>query len=403
MLTPHHPMDQAAFGEGRAAPAEEHAEDIVYPSTIPFLLVHLACFAAIWTGVTIEALVLCGGLYAMRIFAIGAGYHRYFAHRSFKTSRIVQFLLALLAQSSAQRGILWWAAKHRRHHRHADTELDVHSPRQHGFLYAHLGWIFTPRHHVTDYGDIADFARFPELAWLDRQPYLPAALLGLLTWLIAGWPGLVVGFCWSTVLLWHATFAINSIAHVAGRRRYVTGDDSRNNWFLAIVTMGEGWHNNHHAYQASVRQGFRWWEYDPTFYVLKLLSWLGIVWDLQTPPDAVVRGEQRLGRKVIEKVARQLAVGWPIEGIATRTHEALAETPVWSELQSRLVAARGQAEAFLAELHLPHVPSLEEIRGYAEARLARTASLDDIARRTRQILLESILAKLLTKAETARR
>jgi stearoyl-CoA desaturase (Delta-9 desaturase) len=385
------------------APGEEHAEDIVYPATIPFLLVHLACLGAIWTGVTLDALVLCGALYALRIFAIGAGYHRYFAHRAYKTSRIAQFLLAMLAQSSAQRGILWWAAKHRRHHRHADTVLDVHSPRQHGFLYAHLGWIFTPRHHVTDHGDIPDFARFPELVWLDRHPYLPAALLGLLTWLTAGWPGLVVGFCWSTVLLWHATFAINSIAHVAGRRRYVTGDDSRNNWFLAILTMGEGWHNNHHAYQASVRQGFRWWEYDPTFYVLKLLSWLGIVWDLQTPPEAVVRGEQRLGRKVIEKVARQLAVGWPIEGIATRTHEALAETPVWSELQSRLVAARGQAEAFLADLHLPHVPSLEEIRGYAEARLARTASLDDIARRTRQILLESILARLLKKAEAATR
>ena len=388
----------------QAAPGKEHAEDVVYPSTIPFVLVHLACLGAIWTGVTLEALVLCGALYGLRIFAIGAGYHRYFAHRAYKTSRIAQFLLAVLAQSSAQRGILWWAAKHRRHHRHADTVLDVHSPRQHGFLYAHLGWIFTPRHHVTDYyGDIPDFARFPELVWLDRHPYLPAALLGLLTWLTAGWPGLVVGFCWSTVLLWHATFAINSIAHIAGRRRYVTGDDSRNNWFLAILTMGEGWHNNHHAYQASVRQGFRWWEYDPTFYVLKLLSWLGLVWDLQTPPEAVVRGEQRLGRKVIEKVAQQLAVGWPIERIATRTQEALAETAVWSELQSRLVAARGQAEAFLAELHLPHVPSLEEIRGYAEARLARTASLDDIARRTRQILLESILTRLLKKAEAAAR
>jgi stearoyl-CoA desaturase (Delta-9 desaturase) len=385
------------------APGEEHAEDIVYPATIPFLLVHLACVGAIWTGVTVEALVLCGVLYALRIFAIGAGYHRYFAHRAYKTSRIAQFLLAVLAQSSAQRGILWWAAKHRRHHRHADTELDVHSPRQHGFLYAHVGWIFAPRHHVTDYRDIPDFARFPELVWLDRQPYLPAALLGLLTWLMAGWPGLVVGFCWSTVLLWHATFAINSIAHVAGRRRYVTGDDSRNNWLLAIVTMGEGWHNNHHAYQASVRQGFRWWEYDPTFYVLKFLSWLGIVWDLQSPPEAVVRGEHRLGRKVIEKVARQLAVGWPVEGIAAQTHEALAATPVWSELQSRVVAARGQAEAFLAELHLPHVPSVEEIRRYAEARLARTASLDEIARRTRQILLESIFARLLTKAETATR
>jgi stearoyl-CoA desaturase (Delta-9 desaturase) len=388
-----HPTD-------RAAPGEEHAEDIVYPSTIPFLLVHVACFAVFWTGVTAEALGLCVGLFALRMFGIGAGYHRYFAHRAYKTSRIVQFLLAFLAQSSAQRGVLWWAAKHRRHHRHADTELDVHSPRQHGFLYAHLGWIFTPQHHVTDYRDIADFARYPELVWLDRHPYLPAALLGLLAWLIAGWPGLVVGFCWSTVLLWHATFAINSMAHMVGSRHYVTGDDSRNNWFLAIATMGEGWHNNHHAYPSSVRQGFRWWEYDPTFYALKLLSSLGIVWDLRSPPAAVLRGEQRLGRNVIEKVARQLARGMPVERITAQTHEALEDTPVWSELRSRILAARCKA-TFLAELHLPHVPSVEEIRAYAEERLARTVSLDEIARRTRHILLESISVRLLAKVEPA--
>lgn len=380
---------------------DDPAEDIVYPATIPFLLVHLACLAAVWTGVTVEALALGAGLYAVRIFAIGAGYHRYFAHRAYKTSRVVQLLLALLAQSSAQRGALWWAAKHRRHHRHSDTELDVHSPRRHGFLYAHVGWIFTPRHNDTDYADIADFARYPELVWLDRHPYLPPTLLGVLAWLVAGWPGLVVGFCWSTVLLWHATFAINSVAHLIGRRRYVTGDDSRNNWVLAIATMGEGWHNNHHAYQSSVRQGFRWWELDPTFYILKALSWLGIVWDLHSPPEDVVRGRQRLGRKVVDKVARQLAVGFPIERIAAQTREALAQTPSWVELQARVRSARGQAEAFLAELQLPHVPSVEEIRGYAEQRLARTPSLDEIARRTRQLLLEAISRRLLSEAAAA--
>jgi stearoyl-CoA desaturase (Delta-9 desaturase) len=209
----------------------------------------------------------------------------------------------------------------------------------------------------------------------------------------------VVGFCWSTVLVWHATFAINSVAHLAGRRRYVTGDDSRNNWLLAILTMGEGWHNNHHAYQSSVRQGFRWWEYDPTFYILKALSWTGIVWDLQSPPESVVKGQQRLGRKVIDKVARQLAVGFPIERIAAQTHLALAQTPTWAELQARVEVARSQAEAFLAELHLPHVPSVEEIRSYAEERLARTPSLDEIASRTRQILLEAIASRLLEEAE----
>jgi stearoyl-CoA desaturase (delta-9 desaturase) len=238
--------------------------------------------------------------------------------------------------------------------------------------------------------------------WLDRHPYLPAALLGLIAWLMAGWPGLVVGFCWSTVLLWHGTFAINSVAHLAGRRRYVTGDDSRNNWFLAILTMGEGWHNNHHAYPSSVRQGFRWWEYDPTFYALKFLSWFGIVWDLQSAPESVVRGEQRLGRKVVEKVARQLAGAFPIERIAAQAHETLAHMPTWAELQSRGRLARGHAEAFLAEIHLPHMPSVEEIRGYAEQRLARTVSLDEIARRTRQILLEAVAVRLLHEVESAR-
>jgi stearoyl-CoA desaturase (Delta-9 desaturase) len=396
MLSLHSPPDRTACVD------DDHADDIAYPSTVPFLLVHLACFGAIWTGLTAEALVLCGTLYALRMFAIGAGYHRYFAHRAYKTSRVVQFVLAFLAQTSAQRGALWWAAKHRRHHRHSDTDLDVHSPRQHGFFYAHFGWIFTPRHGATDYGAIADFARYPELVWLDRHYYLPAGLLGVMAWLIAGWPGLVVGFCWSTVLLWHGTFAINSVAHLAGRRRYVTGDDSRNNWFLAILTMGEGWHNNHHAYQSSVRQGFRWWEYDPTFYVLKLLSWSGIVWDLQSPPATLVRGEQRLGRKVVEKVARQLAAAFPAERIAAHAHETLAHIPTWAELQSRGRLARGHAEAFLAEIHLPHMPTLEEIRGYAEQRLAQTVSLDEIARRTRQILLEAIAVRLLSEGETAR-
>ena len=301
-----------------------------------------------------------------------------------------QFVLAFLAQSSAQRGVLWWAAKHRWHHLHSDTELDVHSPARRGFFYAHVGWIFAARHHATDYSGVPDLARFPELVWLDRHPYLAAILLGVAAWLIAGWPGLVVGFFWSTVALWHATFGINSLAHVLGSQRYVTGDDSRNNWLLAILTLGEGWHNNHHACQSSVRQGFRWWEYDPTFYALKALSWLGLVWDLNLPPRSLVAGEQRLGRKVVERVAHQLAGAFPLERIAAQAHEALSEARVWQEFRARAQQARGHAEALLGDLHLPQMPSLEQVRRLAEARLARTPSLDDIARRTRQVILETI-------------
>jgi stearoyl-CoA desaturase (delta-9 desaturase) len=380
---------------------QEHSDDIAYPSSTAFLLLHLACFAAFWTGVTPRAVVIGVVLYLVRIFAIGAGYHRYFAHRAFRTSRVFQFVLAFLAQTSAQRGILWWASKHRRHHKYSDTELDVHSPVQRGFLYAHVGWIFVPRNNDTDYAMVRDLTRYKELVWLDRQPYLPAILFGVATWLIAGWPGLVVGFCWSTVVLWHATFTINSLAHVVGRRRYVTGDESRNNWLLALLTMGEGWHNNHHAYQVSVRQGFRWWEFDPTYYALRALSWLGIVWDLHVPPKAVVRGEHRLGQLVIDKVAAQLAVSFPVNQIASQVLEALARAPGWIDLSSRLLSARMQAEAFWSEIDLPQVPTLDEVRRYARARLAQTPSLDDIAVSARQRLLELVHSRLVEAAQAA--
>ena len=369
-------------------------DDIAYPSSIGFVLVHLGCLAVVWTGVTWRTAALGVALYVLRIFAVGAGYHRYFAHRAFSTSRFCQFVLACLAQSSAQRGILWWAAKHRWHHRHSDTADDVHSPMQRGFLYAHLGWIFVPRNDATDYTVVRDLARYKELMWLDRHPYLPAALLGTATWLIAGWPGLVVGFCWSTVALWHATFCINSLAHVAGRQRYVTGDQSRNNWLLALLTMGEGWHNNHHAYQTSARQGFRWWEYDPTYYALYMLSWLGVVWDVHLPSQAVIKGEYRLGRTVIDKVAGQLAASFPINQITHQVQEALAHTPGWADVKIRIASARSQAETLWSEVDLPEVPSLEEVRRYARERLAQTPSLEEIAVRARERLLELIQARL---------
>jgi stearoyl-CoA desaturase (delta-9 desaturase) len=377
-----------------AVGAGPHGDDIAYPSSLGFLLVHLGCFAALWTGFTWRAAALALVLYVIRIFAIGAGYHRYFAHRAFATSRVFQFILAWLAQSSAQRGILWWAAHHRRHHRYADTPQDIHSPAQRGFLYAHLGWIFVPRNNESDYSAIRDLARFPELMWLDRQPFLPALALGVICWLIAGWPGVTVGFCWSTVVLWHATFCINSLAHVLGRQRYVTGDHSRNNWLLALLTMGEGWHNNHHAYQASARQGFRWWEFDPTYYILRALAWAGVVWDLHNPPQAVIKGEQRLGRIVIDKVAGQLAASFPINQIAHQVQETLIRAAGWTEMKARIAASRAHAGTSWSELDLPEVPSLEDVRRYAAERLAKTRSLEEIAVQARERLLELICARL---------
>jgi stearoyl-CoA desaturase (delta-9 desaturase) len=373
---------------------DDYHDDIVYPSAIPFVLLHIACFAAIWTGVTWEALAICLALYVIRIFAIGAAYHRYFSHRAFATSRTFQFILAFLAQSTAQKSVLWWAAKHRHHHLHSDTENDVHSPRHRGFIYSHVGWIFAKGHDKTDLVKVDDFARYPELMWLHRFELFPAVVVAILAFLIGGWSGLVVGFVWSTVLVYHATFCINSLAHVHGSKRYVTGDDSRNNWLLAFFTMGEGWHNNHHAYQSSVRQGFRWWEIDPTFYILKALSWAGVVWDLKSPPAEVLRNEQKLGSRVIERAAVELAGSFHVDQIAASVRNALASTPSLSELPERLAAAQSKAADLLANLHVPNLPTRDEIRAKAQAMFAKTPSLDDIVDRAHRKILERVSDRL---------
>lgn len=373
-------------------PGDEH-DDIIYPSAIPFVLVHLACFAAIWTGITWQAVALGIGLYWLRIFGIGAGYHRYFAHRAYSTSRAFQLVLAVLSQSTAQKSVLWWAAKHRHHHLHSDTELDIHSPRHKGFFYSHVGWIFARRHDATDFVKVADLARYPELMWLHKYELVPAVGLALLCFLIGGWPGLVVGFFWSTVCVYHATFCINSLAHVRGTKRYVTGDDSRNNWLLALITMGEGWHNNHHAYQSSVRQGFRWWEFDPTFYILKALSWTGLIWDLKMPPPAVVRNEQKLGARIINRAAQQLAARFDTDRIALAVAAALEGSQL-SALQARLATTQSRMAEVLAGLHLPHLPTRNELLAQATAIFARTPAMDEIVDRAYGLILDAVGARL---------
>jgi len=380
----------------------DSSTDIVYPSTIPFIIVHLTCFAAIWTGVTAEAVAIGVGLYWLRIFAIGAGYHRYFSHRAYETSRGFQFVLAVLAQSTSQKSVLWWAANHRDHHLHSDTELDVHSPRHTGFIYSHVGWIFSRGQETMNVNRIADFAKYPELMWLHRYEQLPAFVLAVLCLAVAGWPGLIVGFFWSTVAVYHGTFCINSLAHLVGKRRYVTGDDSRNNWLLAIITMGEGWHNNHHAYQSSARQGFRWWEYDPTFYLLTLLQRLGLVWNLKLPTAEVMQNQHRLGSRVVSRAASQVAESFYPERIAAAVAAALGKSGL-ADLRARL----SQAQPFVArevfsEFNLPHIPTKAEIVGRARSLLANSPSMEDIAAKAHELLLEAVGARLATiAAQTA--
>ena len=382
-------MTDAAPKHLEGASADAH-DDIVYPSAIPFVLLHLASFAAIWTGVTWQAVAIGVALYWLRMFAIGAGYHRYFSHRSYSTSRVFQFVLAFLAQTTAQKSILWWAAKHRHHHLFSDTEHDVHSPRHTGFLYSHVGWIFAKRHDETNLVKVADFARYPELMFLHRFELLPAVVLAGIAFLIGGWSGLVVGFVWSTVAVYHGTFCINSLAHVRGSKRYVTGDDSRNNWLLALFTMGEGWHNNHHAYQSSARQGFRWWEIDATYYILKGLSYLGVVWDLKTPPEAVLKNEQQLGARVVDRAAAELVATFNVDRIAAALHAS----PALAAVHERVAAAQHKAADVLASVHLPHVPTREELRAKASSMFAKTRSMEEIVERAHRSILDAVCARL---------
>ncbi len=277
--------------------ADAHRVD--WLRVLPFIGLHLACLGVIWVGVSAFAVGVAVALYALRMFAITGFYHRYFSHKAFRTSRPVQFLFGLVGASSVQRGPLWWAAHHRQHHRASDTLEDPHSPKLKGFWYSHMGWFLTRGAFHTDANAIKDLTKFPELRLLDRFDILVPIALAVGLFLLGSWletaapaletsgPQLLIwGFFISTVVLFHVTVTINSFAHRFGSRRFATRDDSRNNWFLALLTFGEGWHNNHHHYPGSARQGFRWWEYDMTYYTLRLMSALGLVWDLKPVPEA---------------------------------------------------------------------------------------------------------------------
>jgi stearoyl-CoA desaturase (Delta-9 desaturase) len=261
------------------------------PKAMPFWAIHaVALWGVLSLGWSWSGLALAIGSYYLRMFFVTAGYHRYFSHRTFKTSRVGQLLFAFLAQTSAQKGALWWASHHRWHHKKSDQPGDVHSVRQQGFWWAHIGWILSDEWAATDEKRVADLTRYPELRLLNSTSWqlVPAVIYAVVCLALGGWWGLTWGFFVSTVLLWHGTFTINSLAHVFGRRRYATRDDSRNSLVLALLTLGEGWHNNHHHFQASANQGFRWWEIDISYYLLLLLERIGVVWDVRRAPASVV-------------------------------------------------------------------------------------------------------------------
>ena len=297
---------RAWFDSHAAAPPAAPGRGIDWLRVLPFIALHLGCLAVLWTGWSPTAVLAALALYAVRMFAITGFYHRYFSHKAFRTSRALQLAFALLGASAVQRGPLWWASQHRHHHAHADDEQDAHSPYRHGFLWAHLGWFLARKNFATRSELVRDLAKFPELRFLDRFDVLvPAALAALLygtgEWLALAYPRLatdgamllVWGFCISTVVLYHATFTVNSLAHSVGSRRYASRDRSRNNLWLALLTFGEGWHNNHHHFPGAARQGFYWWEIDLTYYGLRLLAAAGLIRDLRQVP-AGIREARRL-------------------------------------------------------------------------------------------------------------
>ena len=272
-----------------------------YSVCIQFFLMHAACLLAFWTGVSVAAVVVCLALYVVRMFAITAGLHRLLAHRSYKTGRVFQFLMAFVGTAAYQKGPLWWAAHHRRHHLYADTEDDFHSPVSRSVWRSHVGWFMCRESRATDVALVSNLMKYHDLRLLNRYYALPPLMLAGATFLLgaalesyypnlgtSGWQMLVWGFFISTVLLYHGTFTVNSLAHLFGGRRFETKDDSRNNLFVALITLGEGWHNNHHHYPSSERQGFYWWEIDVAHYALRALSWVGVVWDLRAPPAHVI-------------------------------------------------------------------------------------------------------------------
>ncbi len=305
-------VDSDYFPEG-AEVVKSRPDRFEWRRCLPFVFIHLGCLGVCWTGWSWAAVGTAVFLYILRMFAITGFYHRYFSHRTFRTSRWAQFVFAVVGNMAVQRGALWWAAVHRHHHRYSDQSEDVHSPGVSGFWWAHIGWMTSSRNFPTDYASVKDLSKYPELVFLNRFDMLvplgmAAVLYGLGAVLEAAVPGwgvsggqlLVWGFFVSTVVLLHGTLMINSMAHVFGKRRFKTGDDSRNSLLLALITLGEGWHNNHHRFMHAARQGFYWWEIDMTYYGLKVLSWFGVIWDLRPVPEDVFK-EAEEAQKWIER------------------------------------------------------------------------------------------------------
>ncbi len=323
--------------------------------TVVFTIMHFVPLLAFFTGVHWSAWIIMAVLYLARVFFITAGYHRYFAHRSYRMGRFMQFLMGVAGTTAVQKGPLWWAAHHRHHHKHSDDQEDIHSPKR-GFWWSHTGWILCKKYDKTHHDLIPDFTKYPELRFIDKFDWIAPLLLGVAVWGlgywitgtgVGAWGITLVGFFLSTVLTWHATFTVNSLAHVFGNRRFATRDTSRNNLWIALATGGEGWHNNHHHYPGAACQGFYWYEIDTSWYVLKALSWVGLVSGLRRPPAHV------LEKHLIKKGAADLGM--------FQTH--------WE----RAVKALADAQAKAGDVAIEQKQALEEMLSATRAKVEEFA------------------------------
>ncbi len=362
---------------------------------VGFLIVHAAALGVVFVGFSWKGVALCVASYYLRMFAITAGFHRYFSHRTYRLGRVSQFLMAFLGQTSAQKGVLWWASNHRHHHRFSDLPEDIHSPTQRGFWWAHIGWILSTDYETTELSRVPDLAKYPELRWLDRNQFFPTMLYALGLCAAFGTTGLFYGYFLSTVLLWHGTFSINSLMHLVGRRVFPTTDTSRNSLALALLTTGEGWHNNHHYFPGSAAQGFRWWQVDPTFYVLWLLERVGVVRDLHRPPV-------RLRRKDAARRERPAPAGEPWNEAIRKLTERWVERrdAAWATARhavEELEAARVHAVERLERLHAEAVELRERAGAAAEKRVE---DLQAEIEKCRAHLAE-VLERLVAAAEAA--
>ncbi|MGB7756381.1 MAG: acyl-CoA desaturase [Salinisphaera sp.] len=383
-------------------PQNQHMDDhFDWWNFLPMAIMHLGLIGIWWTGFTWVSVSLCVFLYVARVFGITAGYHRYFSHRGYKTSRVFQFILAFLGATAMQKGPLWWSAKHREHHRDTDEPDDAHSPRHYGFFDAHIGWVYREARSSPDMDLIKDFSKYPELRWIERHQYMPGIITAVVCTLLGGWSGFLVGFLLSTILVYHATFTINSLDHMFGRQRYLTGDDSRNNWLMALLSLGEGWHNNHHYYPATARNGFFWWEFDPTYYMLVGLEKVGLVWDLRQPPKSILANEKPPTQKIIDKCAVYIAAGFSADRISANIRERWEGSHVMDDLRNHARDKWSAAEAYLAEVELPEFPSVDELKARAHKQFKiRHEGLDRAIERAQDMLRRSVAHRLIEQAQS---